>query len=69
MNAVSSERTALPRPAVRADDVGPLVNAIHGSARPPLWLGAGLALLGLLTLVPDLARPAAPQVRQGQVVG
>ncbi|GAA5121809.1 MFS transporter [Pseudonocardia adelaidensis] len=36
--------------------------------RAPLWLGAGLALLGILTLVPDLARRDAPQVRQCQVV-
>jgi predicted MFS family arabinose efflux permease len=32
--------------------------AIDGfGLRAPLWIGAGLALLGLLTLVPDLARP------------
>jgi predicted MFS family arabinose efflux permease len=43
--------------------------AIDGfGLRAPLWLGAGLALLGILTLVPDLARRAAPQVRQSQVV-
>jgi predicted MFS family arabinose efflux permease len=28
--------------------------------RAPLWLGAGLALLGILTLVPDLIRRSAP---------
>ncbi|HYH32469.1 MAG TPA: MFS transporter [Pseudonocardia sp.] len=34
--------------------------AIDGfGLRAPLWLGAGLALLGLLTLVPDLLRRAA----------
>jgi predicted MFS family arabinose efflux permease len=43
--------------------------AIDGfGLRAPLWFGAGLALLGILTLVPDLARRAAPQVRQGEVV-
>jgi DHA1 family inner membrane transport protein len=43
--------------------------AIDGfGLRAPLWLGAGLALLGILTLVPDLVRRAVPQVRQGQVV-
>jgi predicted MFS family arabinose efflux permease len=43
--------------------------AIDGfGLRAPLWLGAGLALLGILTLVPDLVRRAAPEVRQGQVV-
>jgi predicted MFS family arabinose efflux permease len=43
--------------------------AIDGfGLRAPLWLGAGLALLGILTLVPDLTRRAAPEVRQGQVV-
>jgi MFS transporter, DHA1 family, inner membrane transport protein len=43
--------------------------AIDGyGLRAPLWLGAGLALLGILTLVPDLARRALPDVRQGQVV-
>jgi MFS transporter, DHA1 family, inner membrane transport protein len=43
--------------------------AIDGfGLRAPLWLGAGLALLGILTLVPDLARRAAPQPRQDQVV-
>ncbi|MHA6620581.1 MFS transporter [Pseudonocardia sp. DLS-67] len=36
--------------------------------RAPLWLGAGLAVLGILTLLPDLARRAAPEVRQCQVV-
>jgi DHA1 family inner membrane transport protein len=43
--------------------------AIDGfGLRAPLWLGAGLALLGILTLVPDLVRRAVPQVRPGQVV-
>jgi len=46
--------------------------AIDGfGLRAPLWLGAGLALLGILTLVPDLVRRAAPrrrQVHQCQVV-
>jgi predicted MFS family arabinose efflux permease len=43
--------------------------AIDGfGLRAPLWLGAGLALLGILTLVPDLARRAAPGVRQDQVM-
>jgi predicted MFS family arabinose efflux permease len=43
--------------------------AIDGfGLRAPLWFGAGLALLGILTLVPDLARRAAPQVHQGEVV-
>jgi DHA1 family inner membrane transport protein len=36
--------------------------------RAPLWLGAGLALLGIITLLPDLTRRAVPRVRQGQVV-
>jgi DHA1 family inner membrane transport protein len=44
--------------------------AIDGyGLRAPLWFGAGLALLGILTLVPDLVRRAAPQERQDQVVG
>jgi len=48
--------------------VGGLVIDASG-LRAPLWLGAGLALLGLLTLVPDLARRrAAPELRQRQVV-
>ncbi len=35
--------------------------AIDGfGLRAPLWLGVGLALLGILTLVPDLVRRAAP---------
>jgi DHA1 family inner membrane transport protein len=43
--------------------------AIDGfGLRAPLWLGVGLAVLGILTLVPDLARRAAPQARHGQVV-
>ena len=43
--------------------------AIDGfGLRAPLWLGAGLALLGILTLVPDLVRRTVPEVRQGQVV-
>jgi MFS transporter, DHA1 family, inner membrane transport protein len=36
--------------------------------RAPLWLGAGLAVLGILTLVPDLARRVVPQARHGRVV-
>lgn len=37
--------------------------AIDGfGLRAPLWLGAGLALLGILTLVPDLARRTAVPV-------
>jgi hypothetical protein len=36
--------------------------------RAPLWLGTVLALLGILALVPDLVRRAAPQERQRQVV-
>jgi len=43
--------------------------AIDGfGLRAPLWLGAGLALLGVLTLGPDLARRAVPQSRPGQAV-
>jgi MFS transporter, DHA1 family, inner membrane transport protein len=43
--------------------------AIDGfGLRAPLWLGAGLAVLGILTLVPDLARRGVPRARQGQVV-
>jgi MFS transporter, DHA1 family, inner membrane transport protein len=35
--------------------------AIDGfGLRAPLWLGAGLAVLGILTLVPDLVRRAVP---------
>jgi predicted MFS family arabinose efflux permease len=36
--------------------------------RAPLWLGAGLALLGILTLVPDLVRSAVPRARHDEVV-
>jgi DHA1 family inner membrane transport protein len=39
--------------------------AIDGfGLRAPLWLGAALALLGILTLLPDLARRAAPGEEQ-----
>ncbi len=38
--------------------VGGLVIGEFG-LRAPLWLGAGMALLGILTLVPDLVRQAA----------
>jgi MFS transporter, DHA1 family, inner membrane transport protein len=42
--------------------------AIDGfGLRAPLWLGVGLALLGILTLVPDLARRTAPGVRRAPV--
>ncbi len=36
--------------------------------RAPLWLGAGLALLGIVTLVPDLVRSAVPRARHDEVV-
>ncbi|TQM35759.1 MFS transporter [Pseudonocardia cypriaca] len=43
--------------------------AIDGfGLRAPLWLGAGLALLGILTLVPDLVRRAAPRAQHDAVV-
>jgi DHA1 family inner membrane transport protein len=42
--------------------------AIDGfGLRAPLWLGAGLALVGLLTLVPDLVRRAPRPVRSAAV--
>jgi predicted MFS family arabinose efflux permease len=43
--------------------------AIDGfGLRAPLWLGAGLALLGILTLVPDLVRRIAPRAQHDAVV-
>jgi predicted MFS family arabinose efflux permease len=36
--------------------------------RAPLWIGAGLAVLGILTLVPDLVRRTAPDAPRAQVV-
>ncbi len=42
--------------------------AIDGfGLRAPLWLGAGLALLGILTLVPDLFRRAVPRRVEARV--
>jgi MFS transporter, DHA1 family, inner membrane transport protein len=42
--------------------------AIDGfGLRAPLWLGAGLALLGILTLLPDLARRAVPHRAEAPV--
>lgn len=43
--------------------------AIEGfGLRAPLWLGVGLALLGILTLVPDLVRRTAPRAQHDAVV-
>jgi predicted MFS family arabinose efflux permease len=43
--------------------------AIEGfGLRAPLWLGAGLALLGILTLVPDLVRRIVPRAQNDAVV-
>jgi predicted MFS family arabinose efflux permease len=43
--------------------------AIEGfGLRAPLWLGAGLALLGILTLVPDLVRRIVPRAQHDAVV-
>ena len=39
--------------------VGGLLVSAYG-LRAPLWLGAGLALLGIATVLPDLLRPSAP---------
>jgi predicted MFS family arabinose efflux permease len=39
----------------RAGNAGPLVNTVHGSFIT-LWRGAGLAVLGLVSLVPELRR-------------
>jgi MFS transporter, DHA1 family, inner membrane transport protein len=43
--------------------------AIDGfGLRAPLWLGVGLALLGILTLVPDLVRRIAPRAQHDAAV-